>query len=634
MWSIAAVLALLAVLGARGDEVVVTEYGAVRGETNAVTIEGRPVRVTSFWGIPYAAPPVGNLRFEPPVKHAGWAPQELYYHSADLNMCMQSPIGLMFMTHPFWTNFEEDCLTVNIFKPEVGTGLAVLVWFHGGGYTGGGNVQYPGHFLAARDTVVVTVNYRLGVFGFANTPDGTIRGNMGMLDQTLALEFVRDNIASFGGNPNRVTIFGQSAGASSAALHLISPRSRGLAHQAILESGAENNVWSLNYPSQTPENYIYQVAEKVNCIRDTDAQMVNCLKLVPRQLLRIADSIDCTPGYFCQGFAPIVDGPGGFMPDMPLKLREELGAGSVPIIAGHCKDDGSLYTLYFIPEADRGGFTREEFQDLLRTRLADIFYAAAESDEIYENGYQAVQYYYTPWPYIDDEEANRQGFNKLLTDAAFGFPWDRNAKLNSEHASTFTYIQAFRSPNATSFIPEWMGVPHNGELPYVWGYGYLLINEAVRDDSGIHFDILGWVPEDMVYADFVQTLWTNFAKYGQPTPTPLRDPFNETSTVWQQYSPADNHKVLFLDGSISTKENYRQQDYAFFTQYMSYVTKHDVLRTEKKPSAVQYKTRPKFQLKSSMFQEAITRMAIKTVRSHNPEKFDQQLKEFMAKMDL
>jgi len=329
---LSAVLALWAVLGV-SSEVIQTEYGSVVGQTIPVNLETKTVPITSFWGIPFASPPVGNLRFAPPVKHSGWTQD--FVASELPNMCMQNPIGLMFMTHPFWTKYNEDCLTLNIFKPETVTApLPVLVWFHGGGYTGGGNIQYPGHFLATRDTIVVVPNYRLGVFGFASTPDQTIRGNMGMLDQIMALQFVKDNIANFGGNPNRVTIFGQSAGASSAALHLVSPLSKGLYYQAILESGSENNVWTLNYPNQSPENYIYQVAVKLSCPIASTAEMLTCMRAATARDVRIADNIECTPGTFCQGFAPIVDGPGGFMPEMPIKLIEEMGDNSVNIISG------------------------------------------------------------------------------------------------------------------------------------------------------------------------------------------------------------------------------------------------------------------------------------------------------------
>jgi len=609
---LAAAVCLQLVLRAEA-QVVETEYGSVRGQTIPVFMNDGEYRITSFLGIPFARPPVGSLRFEPPQKHDNWTTEFVANTLPD--QCMQSPLGVLILTHPLWFRFSEDCLTMSIFKPENPVGpLEVVVWFHGGGYTGGGNIQYPGHFLAARNVIVVVPNYRLGVFGFASTPDKTIRGNMGMLDQVMALQFVQDNIANFGGNRNRVTIFGQSAGASSAALHMISPLSEGLYHQAILESGADTNVWTLNFPGQEPDNYIFQVASNTNCMRNTTAEMIDCLRAVSPRDLRIADSIECTPGYFCQGFAPIVDGPGGFMPDHPNTLREALGEKSVPVIAGHCKDDGSLYTIYFIPEANDGGFTREEFQHLLRERLVGIFAPSVDSEEIVENAYQAMDWKYTPWPYIDDLDENREAFNKMITDGAFGYAMDRHAKLNAQHADTYTYLIAFRSLNATSFIPEWMGVPHNGELPYVWGYGYFLTNPLVRQQSQIVYDVVGWTPEDAVYADYVQTLWSNFAKYGNPTPTPVKAPFNDTMTTWPKYAFDDNLKNIWLDGEISIREQYRQSDYAFFTEYIPYVTNVPIKATSS--------SKKKFQFKTSQIQEQISRIATKFIQQHFPGEYE------------
>jgi len=610
VWLVSALTLQLVLLA--DSQRVETEYGPVVGQTIPVFMSDGEKRITSFLGIPFAKPPVNNLRFEPPQKHDGW--QGEFIADTLPDQCMQNPLGVLILTHPLWFRFDEDCLTMSIFKPEnVVAPLEVVVWFHGGGYTGGGNIQYPGHFLAARDIIVVVPNYRLGVFGYASTPDKAIAGNMGMLDQVMALQFVKDNIANFGGLPNRVTIFGQSAGASSAALHMISPLSRGLYYQAILESGADTNVWTLNYPAQEPDNYIYQVAEKTNCTRATTGEMLSCMRDVSARDLRLADSIECTPGYFCQGFAPIVDGPGGFLPEHPYKLRQELGEDSVPVIAGHCSDDGSLYTIYFIPEANDGGFTREEFQYYLRERLVGIFTPALD-EEVGENAYQAFDWKYTPWPYIDDLDENREAFNKMITDGAFGYAMDRHAKMNAEHADTYTYIIGFKSLNATSFIPDWMGVPHNGELPYVWGYGYLLTNPLVRQASGIFYDAVGWTPEDSVYADYVQTLWSNFAKYGNPTPSPVKAPFNDTLTTWPKYVFNDNLKNIWLDTEISTRELYRQSDYAFFTDYMSYVGGMPVKTTGPR--------KKKFQFKSSQIQEQKSRIAVKFLQQQFPGEYE------------
>jgi carboxylesterase type B len=315
------------------------------------------------------------------------------------------------------------------------------------------------------------------------------------------------------------------------------------------------------------------------------------------------------------------------LPEIPLELRKKLGDQSIPIIAGITSEDGALYTVFYIPESLDGGFTREEFQYYLRERLVNIWMESADSEEIYENSYQAIEWYYTPWPYIDDLEANRQAFNTMVTDGAFGYPWDRQSKINSEHAPTYTYVEKFRSLSENDTIPEWIGNPHSGELAYVWGYCYLQINAEVRQQSGINLNfITGDVDDDIPYADYMQTLWTNFAKYGNPTPTPVKAPFNDTMTSWPRFSANDNHKVLYLDSEISVVENYRHQEYAFFTEYLRYVTKKPLL-TKKSQSKVSGRPREKYQMKTVDQQTVITNYILDLIQSKMPEIYEEVLQK-------
>jgi carboxylesterase type B len=561
-------IALLAVASAQPE--VETEYGIVRGQT--ITLDD-DIQVNSFKAIPFARAPVGELRFEPPQKAEPWAPE--VFNATQLGWaCPQSTAGLVWMTHPLWIFYREDCLNVNIYTPENMSGgpYPVMVWFHGGGYTGGANIQYPGHFLASHDVVVVVPNYRLGAFGFLATPDGTLRGNAGMLDQVMALEFVRDNIANFGGDPNRVTVFGQSAGAGSSAMQMLSPLSQGLVHQGICESGADNNMWTVNWPEQKPEEYVYQTAEKVGCGDGSDPEIVDCMRSLNWTIIRNNQALNCTPGYFCQGYAPIMDGPGGFFPDYPDAIRESGNFTQGPLITGICRDDGSLYTLAYIPEADEGeGFTREEFLFYLEDRLLSLF-ADRLDEETQSDVLRAVDFYYTPWPELENLWENREAFNKLATDLAFGMAMDRQALWHSEVADTYTYIQGYRPLNASSFIPEWMGVPHNGELPFVWGYPRLLHNPAVREDSAMYVDPVDWTdPEDIEYTHYFQTMWTNFAKVGNPTPEPVPAPGSNEPTTWPKFTE-EGREYLDVDEDIQILENYRPRNMAFWREYMPYLS--------------------------------------------------------------
>ncbi len=192
-------------------------------------------RVRVWKGIPYAAPPVGPLRFRPPVAPEPWHGERDCAHAGPVAMQARENAMAGFGDK---TVFSEDCLSLNVFAPATGANHPVMVWIHGGAFImGSGSVPlYDGASFAARhDLVVVTINYRLGLFGFLYLGD---EGNVGLLDQVAALRWVRDNIAAFGGDPGAVTLMGESAGAMSIAYLLGMPAARGLFHRAVLESGA------------------------------------------------------------------------------------------------------------------------------------------------------------------------------------------------------------------------------------------------------------------------------------------------------------------------------------------------------------------------------------------------------------
>ena len=208
-----------------------------------VTIQSGPVQgivlpeAREFYGIPYAAPPVGNLRFQPPQLPKSWAPAVLNATSYGYG-CPQA-CDLPPMTCPIGGT-SEDCLTLQVFTPRLATihsPLSVMVFFYGGNYRQGASQTplYDGWYLSNfSNTIVVVPNYRLGALAFFK--NSQLSGNLAIQDQTFVLQWVKTNIAAFGGDPTRVTIFGQSAGGSAVACHMLAPASRGLFHAAIMES--------------------------------------------------------------------------------------------------------------------------------------------------------------------------------------------------------------------------------------------------------------------------------------------------------------------------------------------------------------------------------------------------------------
>lgn len=270
------------------------------------------------------------------------------------------------------------------------------------------------------------------------------------------------------------------------------------------------------------------------------------------------------------GHAPVVDGEEGFLPKTPHELREEGNFAKVPLMSGITTEDGSFYTGGFIPEAHEGGFNRSTFLDILKNRLIDNF--APQFPEKFEDVFQAMSFFYTPWPYIEDKELNREKFNEMITDVGFGYSEDLVMKHHSEFGSdTYHYLLGYRSKNAAELVPEWMGVPHMGDLPYVWGWPLLQLNPDVRENQGILLDIIEWDEEDIEYTDLIQTLWLNFAKTGNPTPEPVPTPGDNPDLTWKPFTKDEQNYVL-IKKEITQEVNYRQRNFAFWTKYMTYVS--------------------------------------------------------------
>jgi len=301
-----------------------------------------------FRGIPYAAPPVGERRWlppEPPQPWGGVRPAKEFAPSAP-----QPPMDIQFLEPPEKQTQSEDCLYLNIWTPGLdGAKRPVMVWIHGGFFTTGAGswLRYNGRTLSTRgDVVIVTINYRLGVLGFLNLNEVTkgripATGNEGLLDQVLALEWVRDNISRFGGDPYNVTIFAESAGAMSGGVLLAMPRARGLFHRAILQSGAAHQVNSL------------ERAEKVGAIfldiLDIKPTEVNKLwSLTEQQLLNAQVKVMAKardPKLAMDGLPlkPVVDG--NLILGLPIRAIAGGAADNVAVLIGTTLDEWKLFAI-------------------------------------------------------------------------------------------------------------------------------------------------------------------------------------------------------------------------------------------------------------------------------------------------
>jgi para-nitrobenzyl esterase len=377
-------------------------------ETTSGKIEGVFRKGLYFFrGIPYAAPPVGERRWLPPMPPKPWGgvrPAKEFGPTAP-----QEPMEIQFLEPPEKQPQSGDCLYLNIWTPGLdGAKRPVMVWVHGGFFTTGAGswLIYNGRTLSTRgDVVVVTINYRLGALGFLNLNEVTkgkipATGNEGLLDQVLALEWVRDNISRFGGDPDNVTIFGESAGAMSIGVLLAMPKARGLFHRAILQSGAAHHVHSLERAEKVGATFLDILDIKpteVNKLRSlTEQQIINA------QVELMARARDPKLAIGDLPLRPVVDG--NVISELPTHAIAGGSADNVPVLIGTTLDEWKLFAVLdknlaslneagllrrcqrLIPDGDVSGlievYRRARSQRNLPVTSAELF-IAIQSDRVF-----------------------------------------------------------------------------------------------------------------------------------------------------------------------------------------------------------------------------------------------------------
>jgi len=454
-----------------------------------------------YKGIPYAAPPVGDLRWKPPQPVKPWTGVRQATEPCD--WCPQPPSAAFQMkTGPQ----SEDCLGLNVYTRAKDTGerLPVMVWIHGGGFTTGSGMQlfYSGLNLTRKGVVLVAINYRLGPLGFLAHPDLSkesgrgLSGNYGFLDQIEALKWVQKNIADFGGNPNNVTIFGESAGSAAVSRLLVSPLAQGLFHRAIAESGGpfgQNRLLREGHQGWASAEALGRtVAEKLSCISEQDA--LRCLR--SKSPAEIQQAARPASGLFGPGnkFGPIVDG--WALPDDPGRLWLNKKITPVPLLVGSNADEGTI----FMGEIKVDSL--EAYQRWVETIGGD---RAADLLKLF--------------PAKSDADV-RQALNKLIAVSSFIAPARIMAHMDAEVQPKVFLYHFTRVPPLPRL--QTLGAFHAAEIFYVFG---ILGPE------------LGASEPDRVLSDRMLSYWTNFARTGDPNGPGLPS--------WPAYTPAnDTHLEL------------------------------------------------------------------------------------------
>ncbi|XP_059120181.1 acylcarnitine hydrolase-like isoform X2 [Peromyscus eremicus] len=465
-----------------------THTGQVRG--SLIQVKDTKVGVHRFLGIPFAKPPVGPLRFAPPEAPEPWSGVRdgTSYPAICLqNVDMMNSEGLkkLKMTLPP-ISMSEDCLHLNIYTPahaQEGSNPPVMVWIHGGALVVGMASMYDGSMLTAtEDVVVVTIQYRLGVLGFFSTGDQHARGNWGYLDQVAALRWVQQNIAHFGGNPDVVTIFGESAGGTSVSSHVVSPMSQGLFHRAIMESGVAVLPGLISSSSEV----VYQVMANLSgCEAMNSEALVHCLRGKSEAEILVINKV-------FQVIPAVVDGE--FLPSHPQELLASVDFHPVPSIIGVNNDEygwiipmvtGSAQTIKEI--------TRENLQDVLKNTAAQMMLPPECGDLLMEE-YMGD---------TEDPQALQIQFTEMMGDFMFVIPALQVAHFQRSHAPVYFYEFQHRSSFFKDIKPPHVKADHGDEVPFVFGSFFW----------SAKFDL---TEEEELLNRRMMKYWANFARHGNP----------------------------------------------------------------------------------------------------------------------
>lgn len=495
--------------------------------------------VHSYRGIPYAAPPEGELRWKPPTAVAPWS--DTLSATEAPSPCPQELFGGLaapgFMP-------SEDCLYLNIDTPAEGRRLPVMVWIHGGAFTLGEGLQTDGGTSGdriARETrsIVVSMNYRLGQLGFlahsaltAESADDT-SGNYGLMDQVAALDWVRENIEGFGGDPDNVTIFGESAGAFSVCSHLASPKSAGLFAKAILQSGSCERPWATLAAAEAQGDAF---ATDLGC--DSAQDVLACMR--GKSADEVLAALPPAPNFgFSAGdetygsWYPILDGD--FFTEQPSESFASGNFNQVPTILGFTKEEARLFAWI----AELGDppleVTAENYEALIARYVGgDTELAARVADE---------------YPLTDYSEPT-VAFAEVVTDSVFRCPGKTEiAKLSAFEPA---YLYQFEYPDGRSQLeipilglapPSYdLAAFHSADISYVFGYDPVLTLDIANQSIILE----PWEPGSVDDALWREMLgyFARFARTG--------DPNTEGAVAWPMYDSAtDQHLVIDVAMSVS-----------------------------------------------------------------------------------
>ncbi|XP_070495495.1 para-nitrobenzyl esterase-like [Chironomus tepperi] len=496
----------------------------------------------AFWafrGIPYAEPPVGQLRFRNPVPHRGWG--GVLDASNYGPSCPHRPIAGMPMP-----NSNEDCLYLNVFTPSTTGNRPVMVWIHGGAFTlGDGSSQIYGPDFLVNDggVIVVSMNYRLGIMGFLASGDAAAQGNWAMKDMIEALRWVRNNIQHFGGNPNSITVFGESAGSVSVHYLLLTQMGAGLFHRAIMQSGTANVPWGFQ---TDPAGQYAALGRRLGLTWSSNQDLMNQFRTLSWHTIMDAQTglMDMPVPRGFQAFAwvpavePVNSPEERFLVDTPVNIMTRGQVMTVPMIIGYTSDE----SLFMIREAILDNTVWDQFANNPHFYVPQSYNLnpvtqSAQVNEVattFRNSYMGGQH---------PHNEIRYNWTTYCTDHQFSFFVDRSVRYHVRRQTQpiyyykFSYDGSLNMMKRLILLADYPGAMHADDIFYLF------------DVTNFPMPILPNNQAITIRRRMVR-MWSNFATFGDPTP--VTDSL--ITTRWARYT-LDGQNYLDIEAESVNRNN-------------------------------------------------------------------------------
>ncbi|CAF3415026.1 unnamed protein product [Rotaria socialis] len=572
-----------------------TTEGLVRGKIHNFTLDKSNLTsksiesdsVYAFLGVPYAEPPDGEKRFRKPIPKRA-RPRGVIYNATTLpNSCYQMIIDFFNTTgEQIWVPFtplSEDCLYLNIWTPinnrQEGL-LAVMVWFYGGGFQSGSTTLklYDGSILSStQNIIVISIEYRVESLGFLYLGTRDAPGNQGLFDQQIALEWIYKNIRSFGGDPQRITLFGESSGAISVGLHLLSPKSRPLFNNGILESSGPAAKWAVLTPQIAKyrsekflDVFTRYITERYES-GPSDPEYAYIPKQCKNRMVTIEEKFLCVKYYpilnqnhfrsswalesynggpIGYTFVPAIDGD--FIPYDPEQMLINRDFKKCPILLGVNRDEGSYFNVY-VPYGNMSinAWPYVDYKTFKHALKEYFRYIPTYPTERAPMLLESIIQTYTIWNDYNNTIQNAIQLSLAVGDYYFTCPTVLIADIYAQdHVPVYFYYFTLRS--SVSPWHEWMGVLHADELMFVFG-------EPLNVT-----DSLNYTNEEVIVSQKMMTYWANFAKYSNPN----QGHDTQWNNEWRSYKwPTREHIVLNSDLS---KNQFPEHGSALRAEYCSF----------------------------------------------------------------